>query len=360
MAIVLSPPVAARRAGLRYVDDEGPGIERVKRGAGFEYRRHDGSVVRDPATLKRIASLVIPPAWTQVWICPSANGHIQATGRDARGRKQYRYHKDFRRTRDETKYEKVLAFGEALPKLRARVAADLRRPRLDRERVLAVVVRLLETTLIRVGNEEYARTNKSFGLTTLRDNHVKVNGGKVKFHFRGKSRIEHDVEVSDPHLAKLVKKCQDIPGQLLFQYYDADGRRRGVSSQDVNAYLREAMGDDFTAKDFRTWAGTVLAAEALRAVEACTSNAQAKKALVSAVRDVAARLGNTPTVCRNCYIHPVVLQTHLDGELVKQLAEKAGRALKARSHGLKPEEHAVLALLQRKLSSHRAPAKLAA
>ncbi|MBL8949937.1 MAG: DNA topoisomerase IB [Myxococcaceae bacterium] len=328
-----------QKCTLRYIDDDIPGIERVRRGATFQYRWH-GHPVREAATLARIAALVIPPAWTDVWICPSPRGHIQATGRDARGRKQYRYHAEWRRTRDSNKYERLIAFAETLPRLRARVEQDLRRPKLDRERVLAVVVRLLELTRVRVGNEEYARTNKSYGLTTLRDQHVQIRGARVRFRFRGKSRVEHEIEVQDARLARLVKRCQEVPGQLLFQYFDETGERRCVRSQDVNDYLRAAMGEAFTAKDFRTWSGTVLAAQALSTLTAAASATEARRQLVGAVREVAAKLGNTPAVCRSCYIHPGVFDAHSDGVL-------AGLA-RARAHrqGLQPVEAAVLVLLQ--------------
>lgn len=335
---------------LRYVNDEAPGISRTKKGKRFGYTRADGSEVKDPATLRRIGALVIPPAWTNVWICPNPAGHIQATGRDAKGRKQYRYHAEFRRERDSHKYERVISFAEVLPRLRARVTADLRRPKLDRQRVLATVVRLLERTLIRVGNEEYARTNKHFGLTTLRNQHVDVRGEELRFHFRGKSGVQRDLSIRDRVLAALVRRCQHIPGQKLFQYYDADGRRHAVHSHDVNAYLRSVTGDEFSAKDVRTWSGTVLAAVALRAKNAFKSKTEAKRQLVDAVKSVAARLGNTPTVCRNCYIHPAVVSTHLEGGLgTAPLHEKV--------KGLDAEESLVLALLKRAVKHTPAPAE---
>jgi DNA topoisomerase-1 len=309
------PVIAAQVAGLRYVSDESPGIRRRKQGSGFAYLGPDGKTVRDPATLGRIRSLAVPPAWTEVWICPSPNGHIQATGRDARGRKQYRYHARWRSVRDETKYHKSIAFARALPKIRARVAADLARPGLPREKVLACVVKLLESTAIRVGNEEYARQNGSVGLTTMKDRHVTIRGPRLQFRFKGKSARRHDVELTDERLARIVKRCRDIPGQDLFQYLDDDGEAQSIGSGDVNDYLRAISGEDFTAKDFRTWAGTVQAAMQLAAAEAVETAGAAKKTLVAAVARVAERLGNTPAVCRKCYIHPAVMDAYLDGGL---------------------------------------------
>ena len=252
-------PAIAKAAGLRYVSDARPGITRRRAGKAFAYRNAEGRTVRDPETLRRIRSLAIPPAWTEVWICPQESGHIQATGRDARGRKQYRYHPDWRTVRDEAKYSRMLAFGEKLPRIRRRVAADMRRRGMTREKVLATIVRLLETTLIRVGNDEYAQQNGSFGLTTLHNRHAKVRGGQIQFEFRGKSGKRHRIDLRDPHLARLVRRCQELPGQDLFGYVAEDGAVRDVTSDDVNAYLREIAGEEFSAKDFRTWAGTVLA-----------------------------------------------------------------------------------------------------
>jgi DNA topoisomerase-1 len=293
---------------------------------------------------------VIPPAWTDVWIAPHANGHIQATGRDARGRKQYRYHPRWRAVRDETKYGRMMAFAAALPRIRARVEADLARPGLPREKVLATVVRLLETTLIRVGNEEYARANRSFGLTTMRDRHVAVSGRSVRFGFRGKSGIRHTIDLNDRRLARVVKRCRDLPGQELFQYLDDDGRPQSIDSADVNAYLREVTGDDFTAKDFRTWAGTVLAALALREFESFDSQTQAKKNVLRAIERVSERLGNTPTVCRKCYVHPEVINAYLDGSMLETLKQIADREMAESLHDLRPEEAAVLALLRQRLA----------
>ena len=344
------PVAEAKAAGLRYANDRKPGISRVRTGTGFRYRDGGGKPVRDKATLKRIASLVIPPAWSDVWIAPDEAGHIQATGRDAKGRKQYRYHPRWRVVRDESKYGRMMAFGAALPKIRGRVDADLNRPGLPREKVLATVVRLLETTLIRVGNEEYAKTNRSFGLTTMLDRHVAVGPDKVRFGFRGKSGVRHTIDLNDRRLARVVKRCRDLPGQDLFQYEDEDGRPRSVDSSDVNAYLHEIAGDEFTAKDFRTWAGTVLAAIALQEFEAFDSQTQAKKNVVRAIEHVAGRLGNTPTVCRKCYVHPEVINSYLDGSMLQTLKQIADQELADALKDLRPEEAAVLALLQQRLA----------
>jgi DNA topoisomerase-1 len=339
----------AKSAGLRYVNDGDPGIRRVGSGRSVRYEDDDGRRITDPATLGRIKRLAIPPAWTNVWICPRPDGHIQATGRDTRGRKQYRYHPDWRAVRDESKYERMIAFGRALPRIRRRVARDLKQPGLGREKVLATMVRLLETTLVRVGNEEYARANGSIGLSTMRDRHVAVNGGSLRFQFKGKSGKNHDIELHDPRIAKIVRHVQDLPGQELFQYLDDEGKRQDVKSEDVNNYLREIAGSEFSAKDFRTWAGTVLAAIALRQFERFDTKAQAKKNLVAAIERVAERLGNTPAVCRKCYIHPVILESYLDGSTVDVILRKAEDSL---SHGLPSlsgAEGAVLAFLQQRL-----------
>lgn len=308
-------PEDARAAGLTYVSDHDPGIRRRRHGAGFSYRKPDGSPLDDEATLDRIRKLAIPPAWTDVWICPSARGHIQATGRDQKGRKQYRYHDRWRHVRDENKYDRLIAFGRALPKLRARVDKDLEQRGLRHDKVLAAVVRVMEITLIRVGNEEYAKQNKSFGLTTLRDKHAKIRGSNAVFEFRGKSGKMQKTGFHDRRLARVVKACQDLPGQRLFQYIDEDGEQRAVESADVNAYLRGAMGEDFSAKDFRTWAGTVNAARALALNPECASATEAKHNIVTCVKAVAGLLGNTPAVCRSAYIHPVVLKAYEDGVL---------------------------------------------
>ncbi|MGV3662287.1 MAG: DNA topoisomerase IB [Prosthecobacter sp.] len=343
-----APPAAtARQAGLRYVSDDKPGIVRKARGKSFAYLLPNGSSVRDKETLRRIRSLVIPPAWTDVWICPVENGHIQATGRDARKRKQYRYHPRWREVRDESKYDRVLAFAEALPKIRHRVAADLRRHGLSREKVMATIVRLLETTLIRVGNDEYVRQNGSHGLTTLHNHHAKVRGGQITFEFKGKSGKRHRIDLRDARLAKMVRRCQELPGQDLFGYVDADGKVHDVTSGEVNDYLREIAGTDFSAKDFRTWAGTVLAAVALRQFEAFTSQVEAKRNTLRAVESVAHLLGNTPAVCRKCYVHPVVLNGYLTGQTIADLRRsRPGRS----PTRLRPEETAVLKLIRKGLS----------
>ena len=347
--IKVDPVDSAKAAGLRYVTDTQPGLTRKRAGKAFTFRDADGKVVRDPEVLARIKSLVIPPAWTDVWICPRADGHLQATGRDDRGRKQYRYHPRWRAVRDESKYDRMMAFAAALPTIRKRTDADLSRPGLPREKVLAAVVRLLETTLIRVGNEEYARTNRSFGLTTMRDRHARVGKKSVQFAFKGKSGVEHEIDLADPRLARIVGRCRDLPGQELFQYLDEDDHPQTIDSAEVNAYLREVAGREFTAKDFRTWAGTVLASLALREFEAFDSQAQAKKNIVRAIEHVAGRLGNTPTVCRKCYVHPEVIEAYLDGSMLETVKKLAEREIKEGLADLKPEEAAVVALLQQRL-----------
>ncbi|MBP0492389.1 DNA topoisomerase IB [Pararoseomonas indoligenes] len=344
---IIEPREAARAAGLRYVSDTRPGITRQAKGDGFFYRDPSGEPVRDEAVLERIRSLAIPPAYTDVWICPYANGHIQATGRDAKGRKQYRYHPRWRETRDATKYEHMEEFAAALPALRARVEADLQRKELCREKVLATVVRLLETTLIRVGNDDYAKENGSFGLTTLRNRHVKVEGGTMRFAFKGKSGKTWKLGLQDRRIARVVKACQDLPGQELFAWPAEDGTMHDVTSGDVNDYLREVTGRDITAKDFRTWSGTVMAALALREFEAFDSQTAAKKNVRAAIEHVASRLGNTPTVCRKCYVHPDVIEGYMAGQLVLEMAERAEQELREELEQLRPEEAAVLALLAR-------------
>jgi DNA topoisomerase-1 len=350
---VLAPdPVeSAKSAGLRYVSDEKPGITRKRKGtSAFDYFGVGGKKISDPDTLLRIRQLAIPPAWQQVWVSPDERGHIQAVGRDQRGRKQYRYHAKWREVRDETKYAKLIAFVHALPHIRASVKRDLAKSGLSRKKVLATVVKLLETTLIRVGNDEYASSNNSFGLTTLRDRHAKINGSKVRFHFRGKSGVEHEIDLNDPQLAKIVRKAQELPGEELLQYVDEDtGAVRDIGSADVNDYLREITGQEFTAKDFRTWAGTVLAAVALREFEVVDSKARMKKNIVGAVETVSKKLGNTRAVCKKCYIHPAVLDSYLDGSLIDTLGQRA-RKLDKRLGKLRPEEAAVLVLLQRRLA----------
>ena len=344
---------AAREAGLRYVSDARPGLSRRRAGKAFSYRDADGRPVRDRETLARIRALAIPPAWADVWICPSANGHIQAAGRDARGRKQYRYHAKWRAVRDADKYGRLLRFAAALPRLRRRVTADLRRPGMGRERVLATVTRLLETTLIRVGNEEYARTNGSFGLATMRNRHARVRGAEVVFEFKGKSGVRHHVGLRDPRVAKVVRACQELPGQDLFEYVGEDGEVHNLTSDDVNAYLRDIAGEEFSAKDFRTWAGTVLAAAALRRFEKFATAAEAKRNLVAAVESVARELGNTPAVCRKCYVHPAVLDAYLSGETVAVLRDAAEARLGATLGRLSPTETAVLMFLRDRLGGSR-------
>jgi DNA topoisomerase-1 len=354
-AVTLDPHESAQEAGLRYVSDEKPGIRRRRAGKGFRYRRPDGSAVRDEQTLRRIASLVIPPAWTDVWISTDPRGHVQATGRDAKGRKQYRYHPRWRSVRDETKYERMLAFGAALPAIRAQLDNDLSRPGLPREKVLATVVSLLEATLIRVGNEEYARENRSYGLTTLRNRHVDVNGSRLRFEFRGKSGKEHRVSVQDRRLARVIRRLQELPGQELFQYLDEDGVRHTVDSDDVNAYLRAISGQDLTAKDFRTWAGTVLCAVALREVEACDSETEAKRNVAQVVKAVSGQLGNTPAVCRSCYIHPAVIDSYFESHdhapLAKALGNHLSKEVERADTGLTDDEAAVMRLLRRRLGA---------
>lgn len=360
--IRLAPEECAELAGLRYYPDTKPGYTRKKaevRG-GFHFFDTKGERIAEEAEINRLRSLAVPPAYTDVWLCPSPRGHIQATGRDAKGRKQYRYHARWRETADANKYGRVMAFAAALPGIRKRVDHDLSLPGLPREKVLATVVKLLETTLIRVGNEEYARENKHYGLTTLRNRHVHVKGATIEFAFRGKSGIDHTVELENPKLAKVVKRCLEIPGQDLFQYLDENDERQAIDSADVNAYLQEISGEPFTAKDFRTWAGTVLAALALREFEAFDSEASAKKNIVAAIEHVAERLGNTPTVCRKCYVHPLILASYIDGSMLKSLQVKAEAELKGdKLSQLKPEEAAVVGLLRERLALEANPDALA-
>jgi DNA topoisomerase-1 len=342
---------AARAAKLRYVSDRAPGIRRVRTRTGFAYRHPDGSKVSDEETLARIRKLAIPPAYEDVWICPQPNGHLQAVGRDARGRKQYRYHPRWREVRDEAKYGKMLVFGRVLPKIRTRVDQDLSLRGMPRTKVLAAVVRLLETTLMRVGNEEYAKANHSYGLTTLRNRHVKVDAGsRIRFDFRGKHGLEHHIDLRSKRLAGIVKRCQELPGQELFQYLDEDGTPRAITSDDVNDYLQEISGEEITAKDFRTWAATNLAALAFRELEAFDTQARAKKNVVHAVEAVSKMLGNTPAICRKCYIHPAIFDGYLDGSLLETLRKRADAKLADHAGGLKAEEAAVLAFLHRQLS----------
>lgn len=338
----------ARAAGLRYVTDEEAGFQRKLKGREFHFFNRRGREVKSEEQVRRIRKLAIPPAWTDVWICADPNGHLQATGRDARGRKQHRYHPRWRETRDETKFNRMIQFANALPKIRAHTARDLAAKGLTRNKVLGTMVRILETGLIRVGNEEYVKQNNSFGLTTMRDRHVKIRGGSIRFEFKGKSGKMHSVELEDPRLAKIVKGCQDISGQELFQYFGDDGARQKISSTDVNDYLREITNADFTAKDFRTWAGTVLAAATLRELGAFETQAVAKKNLKAAIARVAQSLGNTPTVCRKCYIHPFVMDAYLDGSLLLLRARNSRSA-----RGLKADERIAFDLLKKRLTAQR-------
>jgi DNA topoisomerase-1 len=340
-ACVEDPIASARSAGLRYVNDAMPGVRRLRAGKGFRYIGPDGAAIRDKQELQRIAALAIPPAWTDVWICANPRGHIQATGRDAKGRKQYRYHPRWRSVRDETKYHRTLAFGLALPGLRERTAKALALPGMPREKILATVAQLLDKTLIRVGNEEYSRENASFGLTTLQNEHVEVSGATIRFEFRGKSGKYHSIAIRSPRLARIIGRCQEMPGYELFQYTDEQGERHSIESNDVNDYLRDLTGQDFTAKDFRTWGGTVIAAQALVALGVGETETEAKRRIVEAIKTTAERLGNTPAICRKSYVHPVVVDAYMDGTL-----ERLAHEPMVQSSGLRPEEQLVLALLQ--------------
>ncbi len=348
VAELKSPEISAQVAGLRYVTDEMPGIRRERSGNGFRYRYPTGEIVQDAEVLKRIKALAIPPAWKQVWICPDPFGHLQATGRDDEGRKQNRYHPRWREVRDEAKYARMISFGRGLAKIRKRVNRDLALPGLARNKVLATVVRLLDRSLIRVGNDEYARENDSFGLTTMRNRHVRVNGSQLRFHFKGKSGKTHAVGVRDKRAARVVRKCQELPGQELFQYLDEEGRHRAIRSEDVNDYLREASGHDFTAKDFRTWAGTVLAARALLTCGPGRTKAQLKKNVVQAIETVAQKLGNTVAVCRNCYVHPEILTAYGEGTL-ESAVKRCAKPSDSRLRPLRAEEAALLRFLKQRL-----------
>ncbi len=337
------PAKLAKASHLRYVMDNSPGFTRKRNRNGFRYFDTQGRLIRQLEDLRRFKSLAIPPAWENVWISPMADSHLQATGRDARGRKQHRYHPRWREVRDQTKFDRMFAFGRVLPRLRRRLSSDLARPGLPRDKVLATVVKLLETTFIRVGNEEYARHNRSFGLTTMQTRHVKVTGAKIRFEFRGKSGKAFNLDLNDRRLAKIVNHCQDLPGQELFQYVDEEGQHRSISSSDVNDYLREVTREDFSAKDFRTWAGTVLAARALREIKRFDSMTHAKRNIVTAIEMVAKKLGNTRSVCRKCYIHPAVIDSYLDGSLLSQKADRGtANSLGKLSH----DESTVLAILE--------------
>lgn len=340
---------SARAAGLYYVTDEMPGIRRRRHGRGFSFVDADGRTIRDAAMLRRFRSLVIPPAWTEVWICPDPSGHLQVTARDARGRKQYRYHPGFRQQRDGIKFERMISFSDVLLPIRERVEHDIALPGLPRVKVMATVVWLLERTLIRIGSNEYAKANKSFGLTTLRQRHVRVVGSKLRFDFRGKSGVVHSVAVTDRRVARIVQRCQELPGQELFQYVDDDGARQSVNAEDVNAYLHDIAGRDVTAKDFRTWAGTMLSAEFLRATGPAPSKRQAEKNIVAAIDRTAERLGNTRSVCRKYYIHPELLEAYLEGLVLPPLPESEWRERQPTASPLRLHESEVLAFLKARL-----------
>jgi len=348
---------AAEAVGLSYASPDTPGISRKRAGKGFTYRGPGGERVTDPVTLKRIRALVIPPAWTSVWICADPNGHIQAIGYDQKGRRQYRYHAKFREIRDGVKFDHMMAFAEALPRLRRQVAADMALAGLGRRKVLATVVHLLETTMIRVGNQAYAKENKSYGLTTLQVRHVKVEGSELKFHFKGKSGKVWKLNLRDRRVARILKSCQELPGQHLFQYLDEDGARQAVTSADVNDYLKAVSGSDITAKDFRTWTGTVLAAMALAEFESADNKALAKKNVTQAIERVSARLGNTPTICRKCYVHPEVVNAYLDGGLLLEVRQTIDDQLRDELASLRPEEAAVLAFLRARVARELAAAR---
>ncbi|QBD76584.1 DNA topoisomerase IB [Ktedonosporobacter rubrisoli] len=345
----------AQEAGLLYVSDTAmPGITRKRVGKHFTYKDTHGRPIHDPTELKRIKSLGIPPAWTDVWICPYPQGHLQATGRDAKKRKQYRYHPHWRQVRDTTKYDSLIAFGETLPIIRKRISQDLALRGLPQAKVLATIVRLLDTTLIRVGNEEYARENASYGLTTLRNRHVDIDGSQVIFHFRGKSGKEHVIDVKDKQLARIVKRCQDLPGHVLFEYRDEDEQLRTVDSSDVNDYLRSISGQDFSAKDFRTWGGSIIAAHALKDLGGFENQTQAKKQIAEAIKTAASDLGNTPAICRKCYVHPAIIEGYLDGSLLPFLNERAKKVISKAPDELHDDEAIVLAFLKQAIHNEKA------
>ena len=340
---------SAAAAGLRYVTDAMPGIRRQRHGRGFTYIGPDGQVVRSRDALKRFHSLVIPPAWTEVWICPHEDGHLQVTARDARGRKQYRYHPHFRQHRDGTKFERMFELSDVLWKIRERVESDIALPGLARDKIMATVVWLLETTLIRIGSDEYRKANKSFGLTTLRRRHVAVVGSELRFEFRGKSGIQHAVSVTDKRIARIVQRCQELRGEELFKYLDDEGRRQEVDAEDVNSYLQEVTGRDITAKDFRTWAGTMLASEALRAMGPAKTKREAERNIIAAVDMTAKRLGNTRSVCRKYYIHPVLIEAYLAGSVLPPLPERRWNKRKSKGPTLRQHEMDVLAFLKARI-----------
>ncbi|HEY1952112.1 MAG TPA: hypothetical protein VGG76_04850, partial [Gemmatimonadaceae bacterium] len=340
---------SAVAAGLRYVTDAMPGIRRHRHGRGFTYIGPDGQVIRGREEIKRLQKLVIPPAWTEVWICPDEDGHLQVTARDARGRKQYRYHPQFRQHRDGTKFERMFELSDVLWKVRERVESDIALPGLARDKIMATVVWLLETTLIRIGSDEYRKANKSFGLTTLRRRHVAVVGSELRFEFRGKSGIQHAVSVTDKRIARIVQRCQELRGEELFKYLDDEGKRQEVDAEDVNAYLQEVTGRDITAKDFRTWAGTMLAAEALRAMGPAETKREAERNIVAAVDMTAKRLGNTRSVCRKYYIHPVLIEAYLEGSVLPPQPDRQWSKRKAKGPVLRQHETEVLAFLKARI-----------
>ena len=340
---------SAAAAGLRYVTDAMPGIRRHRHGRGFTYIGPDGEVIRSREALKRFRSLVIPPAWTDVWICPHEDGHLQVTARDGRGRKQYRYHPQFRQQRDGTKFERMFELSDVLWKIRERVESDITLPGLARDKIMATVVWLLETTLIRIGSDEYRKANKSFGLTTLRRRHVAVVGSEMRFEFKGKSGIQHAVSVTDKRIARIIQRCQELRGEELFKYLDDEGKRQEVDAEDVNAYLQRITGREVTAKDFRTWAGTMLAAEALRAIGPANTKKEAERNIVSAVDMTAKRLGNTRSVCRKYYIHPALIEAYLEGSILPPLPERRWNQRKSKGPTLRQHEMDVLAFLKARL-----------
>ena len=346
LALVTDPVKSAKSAGLRYVCDNTPGIKRKRAGKGFSYIGVDGKPIGDPEELNRFKVLAIPPAWTKVWICPLPNGHLQATGRDEKGRKQYRYHPDWQKIRSQTKFDRMIAFGSTLPLIRQKTEEHLSLRKLSREKVLATVVRLLETTCIRVGNVEYAKQNNSFGLTTMRNRHVDISGSKVRFQFRGKSGVQHELELDDRRIARIVKQCRDLPGYELFQYFDENGDRQTINSEDVNTYLKEITGEEFTAKDFRTWAGTVAATQALTELGASDSQTQAKKNITQAIKQAAKQLGNRPATCRKYYVHPAIIDAYLDGSLLPIIQEQEEVETEDSTYALNSQERGVLAILE--------------
>jgi len=348
---ITNPEESAEEAGLIYIHDFLPGIRRKRNGKNFQYIDPKKKIIKDKKTLERIKALIIPPAWKDVWICTKPNGHLQATGRDAKNRKQYRYHTKWRVVRDQTKYDRMMAFGEALPKIRKQVKKDIALPGMPREKILATVIEVMEKTLIRIGNEEYAKENHSYGLTTLQGKHVDVHGSTVRFHFKGKSGVKHDIALHDKRLAKIIQRCNDLPGHELFEYRDENWKVHSIGSADVNNYLKTISGDDFTAKDFRTWYGTVLAAEALKSFKKFDSQAEAKKNVIQAIEMVAKKLGNTRSVCRKCYIHPAIMESYMDRTLIKNLKVQIKSMISSKLKSLRPEEAAVVAFLYQRMKN---------